>query len=339
MPAASRATTLALLTASLALGLLLAGCGGDESTSEGPATTTASAEDFPAAEDQTLEQIAQAGQPSDLVIAPTQSVFLDGPNRYGFGVFNVDGSPVDDADLAIYAAPANGGKAAGPFPASSHSLETQPAFTSQTTSQDPDAAKVFYTSEVDFARNGDYNLIAMIREDDGSYSWARVGSPAIVGNPKGVPLTGDEAPVINTPTADDAGGDLTKIDTRQPPSSMHDVDYADVIGKEPIVLLFATPALCQSRVCGPVVDIAEEVKNERPDDAAYIHMEIWNDNDPNKGPRSQVQDFNLQSEPWLFVIDTDGKVSTVIEGAFSKQELEDAIDKADEASGIDPSSA
>jgi hypothetical protein len=119
---------------------------------------------------------------------------------------------------------------------------------------------------------------------------------------------------------------------------MHDVDYADVLGKKPIVLLFATPALCTSRVCGPVVDIAEEVKSERPDDAAYIHMEIYNDNDPNKGPRPQVNDFHLPSEPWLFVIDADGKVSTAIEGAFSKTELEDAIDKADAASGADPAS-
>ena len=39
------------------------------------------------------------------------------------------------------------------------------------------------------------------------------------------------------------------------------------------------------------------------------------------------------------MIDADGKVSTVIEGAFSKQELEDAIDKADAASGVDPTSS
>ena len=44
---------------------------------------------------------------------------------------------------------------------------------------------------------------------------------------------------------------------------MHDVDFADVVGKKPTVLLFATPALCQSRVCGPVVDVAEQVKRDR----------------------------------------------------------------------------
>ena len=109
---------------------------------------------------------------------------------------------------------------------------------------------------------------------------------------------------------------------------MHDVDFADVLGKKPIVLLFATPALCQSRVCGPVVDVAEQVKSERPDDADFIHMEIYNDNDPNKGARPQVHDYDLPTEPWLFVIDSDGKVSTRIEGAFSVDELKQALDRA-----------
>ena len=107
---------------------------------------------------------------------------------------------------------------------------------------------------------------------------------------------------------------------------MHDADLADVLGKEPVVLLFATPALCTSRVCGPVVDIAEEVKSERPDDAAYIHMEIFRDNAP-PNPRPEVLAYGLQTEPWLFVIDSDGRVSTRIEGAFSEAELNAALDK------------
>ena len=64
---------------------------------------------------------------------------------------------------------------------------------------------------------------------------------------------------------------------------MHEVDFADVVGKKPIVLLFATPLLCQSRVCGPVVDVAEQVKAEYGDQADFIHMEIYNDNEIDKG--------------------------------------------------------
>ena len=82
---------------------------------------------------------------------------------------------------------------------------------------------------------------------------------------------------------------------------MHDDDLAEVLGKKPVVLLFATPALCQSRVCGPVVDIAEQVKRDRGDEAAFIHMEIYNDNPANEGLRPQVQAYGLPTEPWLFV--------------------------------------
>ena len=62
------------------------------------------------------------------------------------------------------------------------------------------------------------------------------------------------------------------------------------------MLLFATPQFCQSRVCGPVVDVAEQAKEEYGDKAAFIHMEIYKDNDP-QAVRSQVRAFHLSSEP------------------------------------------
>jgi len=107
---------------------------------------------------------------------------------------------------------------------------------------------------------------------------------------------------------------------------MHDEDFADVVGKKPAVLLFATPALCQSRVCGPVVDIAEQVKARGPKGAAFIHQEIYRDNEVSKGLRPQVVKWNLQSEPWLFVVDRRGRIAARIEGPFSARELERALD-------------
>jgi hypothetical protein len=108
---------------------------------------------------------------------------------------------------------------------------------------------------------------------------------------------------------------------------MHDTDLADALGKEPVVLLFATPALCQSRVCGPVADEAEQVKSQTDSNVAFIHMEVYNDNDPNKGYRPQLKAYGLRTEPWLFVIDQNGRISTRIEGAFGISELEDAVNK------------
>ena len=81
-----------------------------------------------------------------------------------------------------------------------------------------------------------------------------------------------------------AGGDVASIDTRVPPSDMHAKSFADVVGKKPVALLFATPQLCQSRVCGPVVDVALQMKAKYGDRVEFIHQEVYEDNDLNEGP-------------------------------------------------------
>jgi hypothetical protein len=145
-----------------------------------------------------------------------------------------------------------------------------------------------------------------------------------------IPAVGDKAPFMHTPTVASVGGDVSKIDTRQPHDDMHDVDYADALGKRPIVLVFATPALCQSRVCGPVVDIAEQLKHTMPgaDQIAWIHQEIYKNNQLNDGLRPQMTTYHLQTEPWLFTIDRRGKIAARIEGAYSADELKKAVEAA-----------
>ena len=73
--------------------------------------------------------------------------------------------------------------------------------------------------------------------------------------------------------------------------------------------------------------MAEQVKQEFGDRVAFIHQEIYNNNQINDGPRPQMRAFHLASEPWAYVIDRSGKVSTVLQGPFSVQELEAAVQK------------
>ena len=84
-------------------------------------------------------------------------------------------------------------------------------------------------------------------------------------------------------------------------------DFADVVGKKPVLLLFATPQLCQSRVCGPVVDVALQLRARYGDEVEFIHQEVYTDNDPKKGLREPLQEFNLPTEPWLFAVGKDGQ--------------------------------
>jgi hypothetical protein len=316
--------------AALALSvLLLAGCGDDADgggeESDVVSAAAPAAGDFPPAKGRTIEEIVAETTPSnDLVASPAGMVFTPGRNRFGFGVFTAAGDQVVDGEVAIYAAPGPDGPAAGPFPARIESLETEPAFEARTTADDPDAAKVVYVSEIEVDRPGEWRLLAVLKQGSKLVS-GRMPS-IVVDDYEKIPAVGDQAPAVHTPTADEVA-DLSEIDTRDPHDTMHDVDLADALGEEPVALLFATPALCVSRVCGPVVDVAEQVKSELGDGAAFIHSEVYRDNDPNQGTLPQLRAYGLETEPWLFVIDSSGKISTRIEGAFSADELRDALAK------------
>jgi hypothetical protein len=313
------------LSLALAVAALGACGGGDDPADESLSADAPAADSFPAADGRSLEDILAEGKTTnDTVVAPGGLVYDTGKQRVSFAVFTADRSQITDAEVALYAAPGAGGKATGPYPAEIEDLATDPAFEARTTANDPDAGKAVYVTDIDFDKPGEWRLVALIRDGDG-YLAARVPS-LDVGGFEQIPDVGDKAPVIHTPTVAEAG-DIASIDTRDPHDTMHDIDAADVIGQKPTVLLFATPALCVSRVCGPVVDVAEQVKSEVGDDVAFIHMEVYNDNDPNAGIRPQLRDYGLRSEPWLFVIDSDGKVTTRIEGAFSVDELREAVDE------------
>ena len=307
--------------------LAIAGCGSDSSADPDTEGQPAPATDlFPFPEGRTAEElIADIGVTNDIVISPAGQTYEPGKNRVSFGVFNVDRSQINDAEVAIYASPGSDGVADGPFPARIESLKTDPAFEARTTATDPDSAVAAYVTDVSFDRPGEWRLTALVKQDDQLLA-SRLPSIEVGPYPK-IPDVGDRAPRIHTPTVDDVG-DISEIDTRTPHDTMHNVDLYDAYGKQPVVLLFATPALCTSRVCGPVVDIAEQVKSELGDEAAFIHQEVYANNDPSQGIRSQLRAFGLQTEPWLFVLDDAGRVSARIEGPFDAAALEDAVRRA-----------
>ena len=311
---------------------LLAGCGGgDDGDSGSSPPAVAKTEDFPKAAGKTLAELSQGLGQGGPVLAPSVSQLTTGENRFGFGLFSRSRAQIADATVAVYVAPAGGGEASGPYPARFESLAVRPQFQSRQTATDPNAAQSVYVADIPFAKPGDYELLGIARV--GGRLVAATSAvpqvPVIDASKDAIPDRGDAAPRIHTPTEADVGGDIASIDTRIPPSSMHSADFADVVGKKPVVLLFATPALCQSRVCGPVVDIAEETKaGGGGRDVEFIHQEVFRDNRIDRGLRPQLAAFNLQTEPWLFTVDADGKIAARLEGAFSAQELEDAISKA-----------
>jgi hypothetical protein len=311
--------------------LVLVACGGDDKKSEpaggGSSATQPAAADvkFPDGGNKTIRAL-RATAPEQAVFAPSVSQLEPGTNRIGFALFDEARAQVTPDAVAVYVARPDGRGLRGPFVARRESLRVKPQFQSRQTQADLDEVDAFWVADVKLPKRGRYVLTALVSTDGEMGSTSQIELRA--GQRGGPPGIGDRAIRVNTDTVEDAGGNLESIDTRIPPlAELHEKDFADVLGKEPVVLAFATPQLCQTRVCGPVVDVVAEVKNEVGDGVTFIHQEIYANNDINQGFRPQVGKWRLPTEPWTFLVGRDGRIVERFEGALSVDELRRGVEK------------
>jgi hypothetical protein len=174
-------------------------------------------------------------------------------------------------------------------------------------------------------RPGKYWLLA---EPDGGKEKVQALGNVVVVNDDPEPDVGDPAPASETPTLASTGGDLSKLTTRTQPDEtlLRDSVAGSLRAKAPFVVTFSTPKFCTSRTCGPVVDVVEETAKRCEDtDVRFIHVEVYEDNDPAKGYNRWVREWGLQTEPWTFAVGRDGKIVDRFEGAVSVHELEDTV--------------
>lgn len=318
-------------------GWVLTGCGGDGErlgATGSAAIETAKRVDpntFPQTDGaKTLVQIRdEAGAlPSDLTaLSPAANNFVAGRvNRYPFGLFTVDREPVWGPTV-IYVATSRDGAAQGPFAAAVNSLDVPVRYRSKTSAPDYETiGNGFYSATFKAAANVRSVTVMTLTRSGDTVRSALSELKLVRDDP--TPAPGERAPAVKTETIED-GGDAEEICTRDPVDDMHDVSLDDALGRgKPVVLLFSTPALCSSRVCGPVNDVATQVQAEVGDRAVFVHQEIFNDNDPTAGFRPQVLKYGLTSEPYTFVIDGDGRVSSQLAGPFSAEELRAALREA-----------
>jgi hypothetical protein len=335
-----RATT--ILTLSLALFIAACGGGGGDKTSTTPTDAVQNVPsengvrgnvakasepekaEFPTAKGATLQELADKMKAGP-ELALASSVFTSpGENRMAFGMIASDGTPVY-GPTAIYVAPTPGDPAEGPFVAPADVLLTDKRYRSKQAATTADPFVAVYGADVKFEKNGQYAVLATTKKADGTLTGATGQINVSTKKADPIPGVGDKAPKVHTDTVETAKGDIGKIDTRVPPSDMHDVDFADVVGKKPVALLFSTPQLCQSRVCGPVTDMELQMKSKYGDQMTFIHQEVYVDNDINKGLRPPLKEFNLPSEPWLFVVNAKGVITARLEGSIGVQQFENAV--------------
>ena len=287
--------------------LLVTGCGGS-----GAETTTVAGPGG----GMTLEELWRAPGDDVAVISGTAN-HQPGDVRVSFVVVDAEGRVVTLPTARVWVAEE---LAAQPFLESSAKLERIGV-----PGGDVADASHIYVARLELDRPGKYWIVA---EPEGGATKVQAIGNVVVVKKDPAPDIGDPAIASDTPTIASTGGDLSQLTTRTPPDeSLLEYSIADSLAANvPFVVTFSTPKFCSSRTCGPVVDVVEEVARRFEEgDVRFIHVEVFEGNDPAKGYNRWMQEWGLTTEPWTFVVDGTGKIVERYEGPVSVNELEQAV--------------
>jgi len=253
------------------------------------------------------EQVAStttsALPPLNLVLGSFQ-ILSGSEQRVAFGV--LDGQrPVSDAtDVEVSFGPPDGPPG-----------EFAPA----TRRDDGIEARPLYVAHHTFDQPGMYTATAKVGRRTAEAA-VQVIDPAS----SKVPVPGQPLPAVATPTVTDAKG-VNPICTNTPACPWHDISLdAALAERRPIALLVATPALCQSAVCGPVLDILLDVKADFESSVRFMHAEVFTDSS-GKTTAPIVQALRLENEPFLFLAGSDGLIRERFDGPYDRAEARAAL--------------
>lgn len=285
--------------------MLLGGCGGSDSESSTDSAAGA-----------TLEELWRAPG-DDVAVIPGTENHEPGDVRVSFLVVDSEGAVVALPTAKVWVADALD---ATPFLETEAKLERIGLPGGDTA----DATHI-YVASLRLPRAGTFWFLA---EPEGGAEKVQALGNVVVVNDDAPPDVGDPAVASETPTLASTGGNTAALTTRTPPDRdllRHSV--ADSLAANiPFVVTFATPKYCSSRTCGPVVDVVDEVSRRvDSDEIRFIHVEVFEDNDPAKGFNRWLQEWNLPTEPWTFLVGADGKIVARFEGTVSVNELEQAV--------------
>ena len=294
-----RAAALSLLLG-LAACFIAAGCGGSSSAQEEP-------------EAPTLESLWRAPG-EDVAITPGGADFGPGRVRLTFLIVDEQGAVVSRPTARMWI---------------SRGLKEPPYARATARSEkigiegsDPADTEAIFVANLQLPKPGTYWVLA---EPVGGRKIQAVGT-VVVKKKTAAPDIGAPAPASQTPTL--ATATLDELTTSKVPDrELYQSSVADALADGvPFVVAFATPQYCASRTCGPTVDVVSTVRRDHADSGVrFIHVEIYEDNDPAKGVNQWVTEWKLPSEPWVFLVGPDGKIRDRFEGTVSVRELDASV--------------
>src|SRR2546422_6360552 len=265
----------------LALGcLLLAGCG---SGTKGVTPSTTSATSSPAPPAGSLEALWRSAK-QNVAVVEGSSDYQPGSNRVSFLVVDPQSRVITTPTATIWVST---GLKSTPY-------ERTIARSEPIGVPGGESAGVgsIFVTHVRLPRPGKYWLLAI---PVGGTSISALGN-LVVGKTSDAPAVGARAIPSNTPTLASTHGKLSALSTAtHPDPRLYRLSVAQALTRHvPFVLTFATPKFCQSRTCGPVVDVVDAVARKlAATPVRFIHVEIYRNNDSAKGFNRWVKQWNL----------------------------------------------
>jgi hypothetical protein len=255
----------------------------------------------------------------DVALVAGASDFAVGSIRFPFLVIRRDAKPVYRPQARVWVA---SGRTAKPFERSTAVLEpigvpgiSEPAA--------GDVSKI-YVAHLRIRQPGRYWVVA---EPVGGMPIQAIYVLDVKRRTASIPV-GSKAFPSRTPTLASTHGDVAQLTTRTPPDRPL-LQYSvagSLAARRPFVATFATPRFCESRTCGPVVDVLERVHRQFAHRRIrFIHVEVYRDNKPALGYNRWMREWGLESEPWVFLVGSDGRVKAKYEGSVSAAELAGAV--------------
>ena len=194
----------------------------------------------------------------------------------------------------------------------------------------PYGSRGLYTTSLTFDREGEWGIDIAVKDPDGLVKKAQLFFD--VQKSPSAPAVGSPALKSQTKTIDDVES-LAQIST----GSLQDADLYEttlaiaIESGMPVVVVFASPAFCINAVCGPQVEVLQQLKDKYKGRARFIHVDFYDNPQGIQGDLTKarlspaVLEWNLPSTEWSFVIDRRGIVAARFEAFATFEELEEAL--------------
>lgn len=194
-----------------------------------------------------------------------------------------------------------------------------------------------YVADVDFPDDGRWGTRFTATFPDGRTETVRADYDVL--EDTRTPSIGEPVPSVETPTAASVGGDLRALSTDPDPEPrFYQTSLDDALAAgEPFVMIFATPAFCETRTCGPTLETAKEVAAEYPEltfiNAEPFIMEMRDGSlQPVLSEEGELQTapwteaWQLVSEPFVAVVDAEGILVAKFAGVLAADELRSVLE-------------